>query len=360
MSFKNPFENVRSSISATSVSSYIVTSGSVVPNSLVGAELALQNSDLFSVTSLISSDIAGTKFVGSSPFIKLLNRPSRMTNSFSFWQTTLLNLLLSGNAFLFINRDADGNPVDLQLVPNTAVTIDLTQDVLTYEINRFDDYEGGKFPASDIIHAKYMAYGSDSLHNIIGHSPLESLSAELGQQKQASRLSLSTLKNAINPTVKITIPQGTLTEEAKEAVRVGYEKMNSGKNAGRPLVMDQSADLSMISINADIAKFLSSVDWGRTQISKAFGVPDSYLNGTGDAQSSLEMATQMYVNGLNRYIEPLLSELNYKLGGGVELDMMNIVDYSGATYKQNMIDFVDKAVLTPEDARSRLIERKLI
>ena len=67
MSILNPFER-RSSITPNNYYPFMVQNGSIVPNSLVDATEALKNSDLYAVTSLISSDIAGTRFTGNQVF----------------------------------------------------------------------------------------------------------------------------------------------------------------------------------------------------------------------------------------------------------------------------------------------------
>ena len=215
MSILNPFER-RSSITPNNYYPFMVQNGSIVPNSLVDATEALKNSDLYAVTSLISSDIAGTRFTGNQVFTSVLNNPSHLTNAFSFWQTAILNLLLNGNVFLAILKGDNSLMKELRLIPSNAITIDLTDNTLTYEVNQFDDYPSAKYNASKMIHVKIMAYGVDTLHNLVGHSPLESLTSEIGQQKEANRLSLSTLKGALNPTSVVKVPQGTLSSEAKE------------------------------------------------------------------------------------------------------------------------------------------------
>ncbi|MFL2044019.1 phage portal protein [Weissella hellenica] len=350
----------RSSISAGSTLPFIVTNGTAMPNHLIDASVALKNSDLYAVTSLISSDIAGAKFQGNSPMIELLNSPNQDVAPYNFWQTFMLNLLLSGNAMAIIKREG-GVPVGLIPVNPANVTInkDDVSGVITYQIN--DNFTSGTYNQQDVIHARIMAYGSNSLDSLLGHSPLESLTPELQRQSQANKLSLQTMVNAIAPTGILKLPEaGQMSEETKESVRKKFEQANSGDNVGRTIILDETASFSTVSVNADVAKYITSIDWSRTQIAKVYGVPTSYLNGTGDQQSSLEMISALYVNGLNRYIEPLLSELNKKLGGGIELDMKSITDYTGQTMTTNLTNLVDKGIVSTDEAHLLLKGRGLI
>lgn len=361
----NPTGMTRSSqsVSAGSMAPFIIAGNSLKPAELVSADVALKNSDLYAVTSLISSDIAGAKFQGNSPFVELLNQPSTKVASYNHWQTYLLNVLLNGNGLMLIKRKPDGTPVELVNVPTQSVVIDL-YDVtgeITYKVNSFAGLQGGTYSASDVIHTRIMAYGSNPLDNLLGHSPLESLSTELQQQAVSNRLSLATIRNAINPATVLKLPEaGQMTDEAKEAVRKSFESANSGDNSGRTIILDETANLSSISINADVAKYLSQLDWGRTQITKVFGIPDSYLNGTGDQQSSINMISALYVNGLNKYIEPMLSELNMKLGGNISIDMQSITDYGSRQLTSNLINLVDKGIVGTEEAHTILQSKGVI
>lgn len=361
----NPSGEVRSSqsIGTSNLAPFVISGNSLKPAELVSANVALKNSDLYAVTSLISADIAGAPFKGNSPFIELLNQPSTKVSSYNHWQTYLLNVLLNGNGIMLIKRKPDGTPVELINVPTSSVVIDL-DDVtgeITYKVNSFAGLQSGTYPASDVIHTRIMAYGSNPLDNLLGHSPLESLSTELQQQAVSNRLSLATIRNAINPATVLKLPEaGQMTDEAKEAVRKSFESANSGDNSGRTIILDETANLSSISINADVAKYLSQLDWGRTQIAKAFGIPDSYLNGSGDQQSSLNMISALYVNGLNKYIEPMLSELNMKLGGGINIDMQSITDYGNQQLTSNLINLVDKGIVGTEEAHELLLKKGVI
>lgn len=125
-------------------------------------------------------------------------------------------------------------------------------------------------------------------------------------------------------------------------------------------MLDQSADFQSISINADVAKFLNNAIYQRTQISKAFGVPDSYLNGQGDQQSNIDMIQKMYVNGLNRYIEPIVSEVQAKFSDDISLDMSSILDYSNAILKQDLLNFVDKGILDGSQALTILESKGIV
>ncbi len=68
----------------------------------VTADQALQNSDLYSLISQLSADLALVVFqTPSSRIQSFLANPSADTNGFSFWQGMFAQLLLDGNAYAY-------------------------------------------------------------------------------------------------------------------------------------------------------------------------------------------------------------------------------------------------------------------
>lgn len=361
MSIRNPFRVLeKRNVSSVNTAPFIFSSsqGIVTPNQLVTADAALHNSDLYSVTSLVSADLAGSTFTGNERIVTILNKPTNLTSRYNFYQTIYLELMLSGNAFAVLERNR-GVLTGLRYVPSSAVTLDLTQDKLTYIINSVGDWQGGVFEPTDVLHFKTMAYGND-VQALIGHSPLEALTYEYNQQESLKNLSLSVLTKGLNPTSVIKIPYVSLNTDAKEKVRSEVEKSQTGINSGRPLVLDNSIEFQQLDINANVADLITNDAYQRTQISKVFGIPTSYLNGKGDEQSNLEMIQSMYVNALNRYIEPITSEMKLKLDDSIDLDITSIIDYSGSGLKQDLLNYVDKGIITGAQAQEILISRGII
>ncbi|WP_240033241.1 phage portal protein, partial [Lacticaseibacillus paracasei] len=170
------------------------------------------------------------------------------------------------------------------------------------------------------------------------------------------------IKNAINPSTVIKVAEGALSPEEKEATRKAFENANTGDNAGRPMVLDQLYDVQNLAINADVSKFLTSNDWSKTQIGKVFGVPDSYLNGQGDQQSSLDMTKSLYSNTLRRYVKPIESEMGAKFGVPINIDESQAVDADNdllISQIQKLLSGTTPAI-TPLQAQQMLAKRGVI
>lgn len=356
----NPFAKLQTRsqvLPSSQVMPFIITDGKIMPNNMVDGAAALRNSDIFSLVNRISSDVAACNFKVSEPFKNLLNRPNNLISGFNFWQSVEAQLLLAGNAYVTITRDSSGVPNRLELIPVAEVTTTLADYAKDMEYTVLHDDERGteKFKSADMLHFRLLSVGDNSLQ-YIGMSPLESLVSDIQISDYSRKLTLAQLKQGLAPTYSLTVPEGILDKEAKEAIRSSFEKANSGSNAGRAIVLDQGLQLNSLSINADVAKFLNNMDFSKTQIAKAFGIPDSYLNGQGDQQSSIDMTRSLYANSLQTYIKPIESELYMKLGVPVNLDEASAIDVDN----QQLIDNITKLstgkspVFSPSEATAIL------
>ncbi|WP_261805676.1 phage portal protein [Lapidilactobacillus luobeiensis] len=363
----NPFSKFQKRsmvIPSTSFASYVISDGKILPNKLVSAQTALKNSDIFAIVNLISSDVASSKIIIQEPYGTLMKRPNNLVSGFNFWQSVVAQLLLSGNSYVALNRRNDNIVQRMMIAPPDSVSVilaDASADI-SYQVNWQDERQIQSYSSADMLHFRLLSVGSNDTDTYIGISPLQSLAASVNMQDFAQHLTLSSLKHALNPAVVLTAPEGVLSKEEKEGIRKGWENANEGKNAGRAIVLDQAVKLDTISINADVAKFLSTQDFGKTQIAKAFGVPDSYLNGKGDQQSSLDMTKSLYANTLRRYVRPLESEIEAKLNVSCNFDETAAVDADNSTLvgQINKLMAGTNPAITPEIAQQMLKERGVL
>lgn len=337
----------------------ILGNGKFITTDSVNTEKAMQNSDVFAVINRISSDIAACHF--SSPqYQQLLDDPFRLMNSYSGWQSIMIQLLLFGNAYVVMHRN-NNQIVELEPVPSSDVELTLlskARDII-YKVHYTDEREDQTYTSSDMLHFKLVTPGQDT-NQYTGVSPLMSLVPELGIQDRSHKLMLASLLHAIAPTNIYETPSALTEPNAKQKIREEFEKVNGGDNAGKILVMDAGAKLETIDITPNVANLLQNTTFSQTQIAKAFGVPDSYLNGQGDQQSSIEMIRSIYQNALTMYIRPLESELTKKLNTPVKLNIGDTIDVDGQNLINNVDTLVKDGVMTPEQALSLMIARDIM
>ena len=362
MSLLNPFKNIkRSRILANGTSPFMVLSGGKIQTStVVDANKAFRNSDVFAVVQRISSDIASCSFNGQQ-YQTLLNNPFKLMNPYAGWQSVFIQLLLNGNAYVVMHENKKHLVTQFEPIPSDNVQLTLTDDAedIIYTVHYNDERNDEDIPSNRMLHFKLVTPGMDE-NQYTGVSPLISLVPELGIQDNSKKLTLTSLIHAIAPTNIYSTPNALTEPGAREQIREAFEKANTGDNAGRILVMDAGAELKTIDVTPNVSKLLDNATFSQTQIAKAFGIPDSYLNGQGDQQSSIEMIRSLYQNALTMYIRPIESELTFKLGAPVHLDVTSAIDVDHQNELNNIVSLAKNNLLTPRQAFGLMIAHDIM
>lgn len=333
---------------------------SLLPTGVLNGSTAMTNSDIYSVVNLVSSDLASMNFHTTNvPIENALNNPNRLTNQFTFWQSVVAQLLLYGNSYVLINKSQDlvtgFEKLDDSQIQQVAISDD--GQALTYQVHFYDSRPDMYYDSSELLHFKLITVGDNNQsESIFGKSPLISLVPELSIQQLTNRLSENTLKNAINPYVTIKIPEAKLDKETKDNIRNSFIEGTTGDNYGKPVVLDSSADLGTIGVSPEVTNLLNNLNWTKTQVSKAFGVPDSYLMGQGDAQSNIEMIQDLYRGSIERYRNAVTAELTMKLGTPISLAEQVTDDAEIA----RLLLLQQNQVITPGDTKIALQNRGII
>lgn len=328
----------------------VFSGGKIQTETAIDANEAFKNSDVFATIERISSDIASCSF-NAQQYQTLLDNPFKLMNPYSGWQSVLIQLLLNGNAYVVLHRNNQNLITQLEPVPSDDVELTLTDNAadIVYTVHCTDERPDNDYSSADMLHFKLVTPGMD-VNQYTGVSPLISLVSELGIQDNSKKLTLTSLIHAIAPTNIYSTPNALTDPNAKETIREAFEKANTGDNAGRLLVMDAGAKLETIDVTPNVAKLLDNATFAQTQIAKAFGIPDSYLNGQGDQQSSIEMIRSLYQNALTMYIRPIESELSFKLGSPVKLDVTSAIDVDHQQELTNIQNLAKAGLMTPRQA----------
>lgn len=362
MSVWNPFKGIfRSRTLANGTGPLMVFSGGKIQTqSSVDVNQAFKNSDVFTVVERISSDIAACSFNGQQ-YQALLDNPFHLMNPYAGWQEVLIQLLLNGNSYVVIHRDKKQKASWLEPVPSDDVTLTLQDNAtdIIYHVHYTDERADKDYFSADVLHFKLVTPGMD-VNQYTGVSPLMALVPELGIQDNSKKLTLTSLIHALAPTNIYTTPNAITEPGAKDKIREAFEKANTGDNAGRVMIMDAGAKLETIDVTPNVAKLLDNATFSQTQIAKAFGIPDSYLNGQGDQQSSIEMIRSLYQNALTMYIRPIESELTFKLGAPVHLDVTSAIDVDHQNELNNIVSLAKNNLLTPRQAFGLMIAHDIM
>ena len=296
----------------------------------VSAETALKNSDLFSIISQLSNDLATAKLTTSRKQMQgIVDNPSNNANRFNFYQSIFAQMLLGGEAFAYRWRNDNGRDMKWEYLRPSQVSFNRldNQNGLYYNIT-FDDPRippKQHVPQSDILHFRLLSVDG----GLTSVSPLMALGRELDIQKASDKLTLNSLKNALNANGILKIKGGGLLDFK---TKVSRSRQAMKQMQGGPLVLDDLEDFTPLEIKSNVAQLLKQADWTTGQFAKVYGIPENVVGGQGDQQSSLEMSSNVYSKAVARYLRPFLSELSQKLSCDVDADIFPAVDPTGANY----------------------------
>ena len=313
----------------------------------VNADAALQNSDVASIVFQLSSDLADGQLKASQPRAQgILNNPSNTTNAHAFWQSMYEQLLLGGEAFAFRWLNNNGTDKYWEYLRPSQVQPYLLEDGsgMIYTVS-FDEQELGTFeavPQGRMIHLRLTSRNG----GLTGISPLASLASELEIKDQSDKLTLSALaRSVLAPGILTVKGGGLLTSKDKASRSRQFMKQVASSDSG-PIVLDDLEDYTPLEIKSNVAQLLNQVSWTSSQIAKAYGVSDAMLNGTGDAQSSIQMVGQQYIKSLSRFARPVESELNNKLNADITLDLRRAVDPLSDDYATKISALIKNGTIT--------------
>ncbi|QGN59935.1 phage portal protein [Leuconostoc citreum] len=320
-------------------------------NDYVSADIALRNSDIYSTVFQLSADLASSKLITSNSRNQgMLNNPTSWSNSYSFWQAVYAQLLLGGEAFVYRWRNQNGIDIRWEYLRPSQVSVFPLNDYsgLYYNATFDSPLVGVKMniPSGDMIHFRLLSQNGGAT----GISPLRSLASELEIKDSSNKLTINALaKSVLTPGILKINGGGALNAKLKTGRSRQFMNQVNNSNGG-PVVVDSLEDYTPLEIKGDVSKLLAQTDWTSKQIAKAYGVPDSILNGKGDQQSSIAMMSGEYAKALMRFGRSITSELTTKQSSDVTIDIKPAIDPVNNDYTTNINDFKKSGILASNQA----------
>lgn len=230
--------------------------------------------------------------VGQAPVTFNQEEMSRLVTQTSAGQplveTLTANILLHGNGYVQIIKDASGKPIELFALRPDRVTVDSAADgwprAYIYSAGgkrsfiELEDEDG--WP--NIIHIKSM----HPLDDHLGASSLAAAGQSVAIHNAASAWNKSLLENAARPSGALVYEahEGEgLTDDQFERLKSELESAFSGAaNAGRPMLLDGGLKWQKMAMSPADMDFATLKSAAAREIALAFGVPPMLLGLPGD------------------------------------------------------------------------------
>ncbi|MDY7097492.1 MAG: phage portal protein [Pseudomonadota bacterium] len=230
--------------------------------------------------------------IAQSPLSSTDSRLSALIGSTSAGQplieTLATHLLLHGNGFVQISKDASGEPVELFALRPDRVTIVADDNGWPCAI----DYETGAqkqriamtdedgWPA--IVQIKAM----HPLHDHYGAGALEAAHQAVTIHNAASAWNRALLENAARPSGALVYDAGDgagLTTDQFDRLKTELNSAFAGSgNAGRPMLLDGGLKWQSMALSPSDMDFATLKSAAAREIALAFGVPPMLLGLPGD------------------------------------------------------------------------------
>ena len=250
----------------------------------------------------IDSDGCKIKFT-KHPTYNLLNRePNQNMSKFTFMKTMVVSMLLTGNAYAYIDRDERGNAKALYYIPTELVTILKPQtitDTISYSIT------GMKNVVEDCNMIHILNFTSDGYEGI---STLAYARKTLGLAMDAEANAEGFFKGGAN-VAGILKCNSPLATKQKESLKSSWNSAFNG-STGTPngiAVLDADLDFQSVTVNPSDAQLLETRQFNVIDICRFFGV--SPVKAFDLSKSSYNTIEQMQLAFLTDTLQPLLEKI---------------------------------------------------
>jgi HK97 family phage portal protein len=268
---------------------------------------ALQSAAVYGCVKCISEDIAGlplqvrrrTSDGGWAidlrhPLNRLFRRPNRWMSAWQFWSYSLTAACLRGNAYIVIQRDRNGMPVELIPVTPDRVTVKLSvvDGRPWYLVNARQIGIGVWVPPEDMIHMKNM-----SVDGYLGLSPIACAQDVIGLSLAAQQHGAALFRQGGQVAGVIKHP-GRLGDEAAKNLGESWRDTHGGvQNAFKTVILEEGMTFDKIAITNEDAQFLQTRQFQVLDICRLYRVPPHKLAEYGRATfNNIEQQQQAYVD----------------------------------------------------------------
>jgi HK97 family phage portal protein len=187
----------------------------------------------------------------------------------------VVSILLEGDAFVAIYRDASFRIISLQVLKPSTVTVEAKDGDVVYRIN------GGQAELTrmDILHVPGMMMPGA----LTGMSPVEYARESLGLSAAATQYGAAFFGGGALPGMTVEVPGELSTVGVKNLKRAWNDVHQGVGNSHKLAVLTEGAKFAKVTINPEDAQFLQTRQFQVPDVARIYGVPPHLI---GDATGS--------------------------------------------------------------------------
>ena len=231
-------------------------------------------------------------------------RPDAMINSNTFWQQTMISLLLDGNAFIRIFRDPITGQILSMMVLN-PMKVSVSRRSNGTKRYTYTGEDGKELSNDDVLHIT----GSIVMPGEIrGKSTVDSLKENFGLAMSLESFASRFFGQGTQTSGVIEYP-GALSAEQAENLAKSFDRMHKGyRKAHKTGILSGGASFKPTTIANDQAQMLDSRRLAVEDVARIFRVPTDMigLNNGGQSYNSIE---QKQIAFVTHTLRPWLAKL---------------------------------------------------
>jgi HK97 family phage portal protein len=303
-------------------------------------------------------DGEGKHYASEHPAYRLLlSEPNREQSSFIFRQRMQAVALLYGNAYAYISRRGNGEPLELIQLPRGSV-YPVRANGRKWYVYDGPDKKSDKLDPEDVLHIQ--GPGLDALAGLsLTNKSKNSMGRALAEEEYTGRF----YSNGAEPRVIIEHPK-SLSPEASQRLRDSWNTMHQGlENSHRTAVLEEGAKANAFGIDPESAQLLESRKFSIVDVANWLGVPPHLLGADGrTSYASLEQENlSFYQHTLGPWLaqwqqecgRKLLTEAQRKSDSHKIEFMVNATMWMDATARANYLKGqFEMGAINPDEIRS--------
>lgn len=218
-------------------------------------------------------DRGKTRALGHPLYTVLHDIPNSEMTSFTFRETMMVHLLLTGNAFAQIVRDRGGRVRELwPLVPNRVKVQRNTATQKIEYVYTNDDGIQEILPYENVLHIPGLGFDG-----LVGYSPVRMAREAIGLSLAAEQFGAEFFGNGAHFGGIIEYP-GKMSEEAYQRYKKDIREKYAGLGRQHQImVLEQGLKYHQVTIPPEDAQFLETRKFQVTEIARIFRVPPHML-----------------------------------------------------------------------------------
>jgi HK97 family phage portal protein len=205
----------------------------------------------------------------SSLWMVLHDSPNYRMTPVEFWTAMLMNLLLRGNAYARIERNAKGEAFALWPMSSDQVEMRVLDDGSAVYLYRIGD-DLAVLAEDNVLHIKEMGNGTIGLARL---DYMRSTTTEATNSQSAA----SKLFGAGGKPTGVLMVDNVLNPAQREKIKANFAELQSG-NTSRLFVLEANMKYQQLSLSPEDQQLLETRQFTVEEIGRWFGVPAVLIN----------------------------------------------------------------------------------